>query len=133
MSQQSQRSNRSNAQSASRPDTFITNNNTEGSEADGGLNVIEEYEEQLMGPEEQDLTETERLQEQGRKQRSMAEDEAIKREREAQRRRNEMAKEYETFIDKSGLKIGFEMIFTEVFEKQIQQDQIFPYTIARLR
>ena len=105
----------------------------EGSDADRGLNVIEEYEEQLIGPEEQELTETERLREQGRKQRNVAEDEAIKREREEQQPRDEMAKEYESFIDKSGLKIGFEMIFTEVFEKKIQQDQIFPYTIARLR
>jgi len=30
-----------------------------------------------------------------------------------------MAKEYEAFIDKSGIKIGFELIFTEVFEKKI--------------
>jgi hypothetical protein len=44
-----------------------------------------------------------------------------------------MAREYEGFIDQSGIKIGFEMIFTEVFEKKIAQDQIFPYTIARLR
>lgn len=132
MSQQSQRSNRSNAQSVSKADTFITNN-TEGSEADGGLNVIEEYEEQLIRPEEQDVTETERLREQGRKQRRTEEDVAIKREQAAQRRRDEMAKEYEAFIDKSGIKIGFEIIFTEVFEKKIQQDQIFPYTIARLR
>ena len=132
MSQQSQRSNRSNAQSASRPDTFITHG-SEGSEAGGGLNVIEEYEEQLMGPDEQDPTATERLREQGRKQRNVAEDDAVKREREAQRRRNEMANEYETFIDKSGIKLGFEIIFTEVFEKKIPQDQIFPYTIARLR
>ena len=132
MSQRSQRSNRSNTQSQGKPDTFITNN-MEGSDADRGLNVIEEYEEQLIGPEEQELTETERLREQGRKQRNVAEDEAIKREREEQQPRDEMAKEYESFIDKSGLKIGFEMIFTEVFEKKIQQDQIFPYTIARLR
>jgi hypothetical protein len=132
MSQQSQRSNHSNAQAASRPDTFITHG-SEGSEAGGGLNVIEEYDEQLMGPGEQDLTETERLREQGRKQRNVAEDDAVRREREAQRRRNEMAKEYETFIDKSGIKLGFEIIFTEVFEKKIPQDQIFPYTIARLR
>ena len=100
-------------------DTFITNN-TEGSEADGGLNVIEEYEEQLIRPEEQDITETERLREQGRKQRRTEEDAAIKREQAAQRRRDEMAKEYEAFIDKSGIKIGFEIIFTEVFEKKIQ-------------
>lgn len=95
--------------------------------------MIEEYEEQLISPEEQDVTETERLREQERKQRKMEEEAAAKREEAAQRRRDEMAKEYETFIEKSGIKIGFEIILTEVFEKKIQQDQIFPYTIARLK
>ena len=72
----SQRSNRSsNALPGGKADTFITNN-TEGSDIERGLNVIEEYEEQLIGPDEQDVTETERLREQGRKLRKTEEEAA---------------------------------------------------------
>ena len=42
--------------------------------------MIEEYEEQLINPEDQDLTETERLREQERKQKKMEEEAAAKKE-----------------------------------------------------
>ena len=51
----------------------------------------------------------------------------------AQERRDEMASEFEKYLTDSGIKVGFEIIFAEIIEKRVPQDQIFPYTIARLK
>lgn len=49
------------------------------------------------------------------------------------RRRQELALEFEKFLDDSGIKVGFQVIFAEILEKRVPPDQMFPYAIARLR
>ena len=44
-----------------------------------------------------------------------------------------MATEFEKYLDDSGIKVGFEIIFAEILEKKVPQDQMFPYAIERLK
>jgi len=40
---------------------------------------------------------------------------------------------FEKYIDESGLSLSFQIIFTEIIQKQIPEDQVFAYTAMRLR
>jgi hypothetical protein len=40
---------------------------------------------------------------------------------------------FEKYLDESGLSLSFQIIFTEIIQKQIPEDQVFPYTATRLR
>ena len=40
---------------------------------------------------------------------------------------------FEKYIDESGLSLSFQIIFTELIQKQIAEDQVFAYTAMRLR
>ena len=40
---------------------------------------------------------------------------------------------FEKYIDESGLSLSFQIIFTEIIQKQITEDQVFAYTAMRLR
>ena len=44
-----------------------------------------------------------------------------------------MAEEFEDYLNQSGIKLGFEIIFAEIIEKKVPQDLMFPYAIARLK
>lgn len=49
------------------------------------------------------------------------------------RKRQEQALMFEKYIDESGLSLSFQIIFTEIIQKQIPEDQVFAYTAMRLR
>ena len=49
------------------------------------------------------------------------------------RKRQEQALMFEKYLDESGLSLSFQIIFTEIIQKQIPEDQVFPYTAMRLR
>jgi hypothetical protein len=49
------------------------------------------------------------------------------------RKRQEQALMFEKYIDESGLSLSFQIIFTEIIQKQIPEDQVFSYTAMRLR
>ena len=40
---------------------------------------------------------------------------------------------FEKYLEESGLCLSFQIIFTEIIQKQIPEDQVFPYTAMRLR
>ena len=44
-----------------------------------------------------------------------------------------MADEFEKYLNESGIKLGFEIIFAEIIEKRVPQELMFPYAIARLK
>ena len=44
-----------------------------------------------------------------------------------------MAAEFEKYLNESGIKLGFEIIFAEIIEKKVPQELMFPYAIARLK
>ena len=49
------------------------------------------------------------------------------------RKRQEQALMFEKYLEESGLCLSFQIIFTEIIQKQIPEDQVFPYTAMRLR
>lgn len=49
------------------------------------------------------------------------------------RKRQEQALMFEKYLDESGLSLSFQIVFTEVIQKQIPEDQVFAYTAMRLR
>ena len=49
------------------------------------------------------------------------------------KRRQEQALMFEKYLEESGLCLSFQIIFTEIIQKQIPEDQVFPYTAMRLR
>jgi S-adenosylmethionine:diacylglycerol 3-amino-3-carboxypropyl transferase len=49
------------------------------------------------------------------------------------RKRQDQALMFEKYIDESGLSLSFQIIFTEIIQKQIPEDQVFAYTAMRLR
>ena len=49
------------------------------------------------------------------------------------RQRQEQALMFEKYLDESGLCLSFQIIFTEIIQKQVPEDQVFPYTAMRLR
>jgi hypothetical protein len=49
------------------------------------------------------------------------------------RKRQEQALMFEKYIDESGLSLSFQIIFTEIIQKQIPEDQVFAYTAMRIR
>lgn len=51
----------------------------------------------------------------------------------AVRKRQEQALMFEKYLDESGLSLSFQIIFTEIIQKQIPEDQVFGYTAMRLR
>ena len=54
-------------------------------------------------------------------------------EEEQARKRQEQAVMFEKYIEESGLSLSFQIIFTELIQKQIPEDQVFAYTAMRLR
>ena len=52
---------------------------------------------------------------------------------EQMRKRQEQALMFEKYLEESGLCLSFQIIFTEIIQKQIPEDQVFPYTAMRLR
>ena len=40
---------------------------------------------------------------------------------------------FEKYLEESGLSLSFQIIFTEIIQKQIADDQVFSYTAMRLR
>ena len=40
---------------------------------------------------------------------------------------------FEKYLEESGLSHSFQIIFTELIQKQIAEDQVFAYTAMRLR
>lgn len=48
-------------------------------------------------------------------------------------RQEQIAEDFVRYVEASGLKSGFELIFAEIIEKGVPHDQIYPYAIARLR
>ena len=40
---------------------------------------------------------------------------------------------FEKYLEESGLSLSFQIIFTELIQKQIAEDQVFAYTAMRLR
>lgn len=48
-------------------------------------------------------------------------------------KRQEQALMFEKYLEESGLCLSFQIIFTEIIQKQIPEDQVFPYTAMRLR
>ena len=53
--------------------------------------------------------------------------------KENSRKRQEQALMFEKYLEESGLCLSFQIIFTEIIQKQIPEDQVFPYTAMRLR
>ena len=49
------------------------------------------------------------------------------------RQRQEQALMFEKYLDESGLCLSFQIIFTEIIQKQVPEDQVFPYCAMRLR
>lgn len=49
------------------------------------------------------------------------------------RKRQDQALMFEKYLDESGLSLSFQIIFTEIIQKQIAEDQVFAYTAMRLR
>ena len=40
---------------------------------------------------------------------------------------------FEKYLEETGLSLSFQIIFTEIIQKQISEDQVFAYTAVRLR
>ena len=40
---------------------------------------------------------------------------------------------FEKYLEESGLSLSFQIVFTEIIQKQIPDDQVFAYTAMRLR
>ena len=49
------------------------------------------------------------------------------------RKRQEQALMFEKYLEETGLSLSFQIIFTEIIQKQIAEDQVFAYTAVRLR
>lgn len=49
------------------------------------------------------------------------------------KKRQDQALMFEKYLDESGLSLSFQIIFTEIIQKQITEDQVFAYTAMRLR
>ena len=49
------------------------------------------------------------------------------------RKRQEQALMFEKYLEESGISLSFQIIFTELIQKQIAEDQVFAYTAMRLR
>lgn len=49
------------------------------------------------------------------------------------RKRQEQALMFEKYLEESGLSLSFQIVFTEIIQKQIPEDQVFAYTAMRLR
>ena len=49
------------------------------------------------------------------------------------KKRQEQALMFEKYLDETGLSLSFQIIFTEIIQKQIAEDQVFAYTAVRLR
>ena len=49
------------------------------------------------------------------------------------RKRQEQALMFEKYLEETGLSLSFQIIFTEIIQKQISEDQVFAYTAMRLR
>ena len=62
-----------------------------------------------------------------------AEAEEIREEEEKAKKRQEQAVQFEEYVEQSGLKYAFQIVFTEIISKQIREDQVFAYTAMRLR
>ena len=99
--------------------TFVTGEE-DGKKEDGN-------DSQDDGPKE---TEEER---EKREAEEAAEAERIREEEERAKKRQEQAVQFEEYVEQSGLKYGFQIIFTEIISKQIREDQVFAYTAMRLR
>ena len=54
-------------------------------------------------------------------------------EEERVKKRQEQGLMFEKYLEESGLSLAFQIIFTELVQKQIEQDQVFAYTAMRLR
>mmetsp|Transcript_13785 Transcript_13785/g.12220 ORF Transcript_13785/g.12220 Transcript_13785/m.12220 type:complete len:128 (+) Transcript_13785:23-406(+) len=70
---------------------------------------------------------------QKREEEEAAEAEKIRQEEEVAKKRQEQAVQFEEYVEQSGLKYGFQIIFTEIISNQIREDQVFAYTAMRLR
>ena len=40
---------------------------------------------------------------------------------------------FEKYLEETGLSLSFQIVFTEIIQKQISDDQVFAYTAMRLR
>ena len=100
--------------------TFITGSNDEHAKPKD-----HDKEEELKRKEEE-----ERLK---REAEEKAEAERIRIEEEKAKKRQEQAIQFEEYVEQSGLKYAFQIIFTEIISKQIREDQVFAYTAMRLR
>ena len=40
---------------------------------------------------------------------------------------------FEKYLEETGLSLSFQIIFTEIIQKQISEEQVFAYTAMRLR
>ena len=80
--------------------------------------------------EENDESEEERKK---REEEEAAEQERIRQEEEKAKKRQEQAVLFEEYVEQSGLKYSFQIIFTEIISNQIREDQVFAYTAMRLR
>ena len=89
------------------PDTFITDDKKEEQE------VAQPTEEEKKKQEEDERAKLE--------------------EEEKTRKKQEQALLFEKYLEESGLSLSFQIIFTELIQKQISEDQVFAYTAMRLR
>jgi hypothetical protein len=51
----------------------------------------------------------------------------------AAKKRQEFSENFDDYLEKSGLPIAFQIIFSEILEKKIQKENLFQYTAMRLR
>jgi len=49
------------------------------------------------------------------------------------RKRQEQAVLFEKYLEESGISLSFQIIFTEIIQKGIAEDQVYAYTAMRLR
>ena len=49
------------------------------------------------------------------------------------KKRQEQALMFEKYLDESGISLSFQIVFTEIIQKQIPEEQVFAYTAMRLR
>ena len=68
-----------------------------------------------------------------REEKEAAEADRIRQEEDKAKKRQEQAVQFEEYVEQSGLKYSFQIIFTEIISKQIREDQVFAYTAMRLR
>lgn len=112
-------------------ETFVTEKDpdTMSNESIVFAQPIEETDEEHE-PSPSEIKRKEEVDEKARLEQQAADD---KRLAEEKAKRELLALQFEHFISESGLKLGMELIFTEMLTKKVPSEQQFVYTIARLK